>query len=82
MRNFSKIVKPLNNLCKKETKFEWTETEEKVFQTLKRLMTSAPVLVHPNMNRPFILETVCSDYAMGAVLSQWVENSTTKKKEL
>ena len=40
------------------------------FETLKRIMTSPPVLAYPNAKDQFILDTDASDLAIGAVLSQ------------
>ena len=68
--NFSAILKPLNNLLKKETKFAWTNDCEEAFLMLKDKLTTSPVLVYPNMTKPFILSTDASDTAIGFVLGQ------------
>jgi hypothetical protein len=44
IENFSKIAKPMTELLKNDTKFEWSEACEKSFQELKRRLTTAPVL--------------------------------------
>jgi hypothetical protein len=41
-----------------------------VFDELKRLFTSAPILRHFNPQLQSIIETDASDYAIGAILSQ------------
>jgi hypothetical protein len=33
--------------------------------------TSAPILIHPDPTKPFIMETDVSDFALGAILSQF-----------
>lgn len=40
------------------------------FETLKRKLTSVPILAYPNMNKPFILTTDASNSAIGFILSQ------------
>ena len=70
IKNFSIIAKPLHSLSKKGIKFEWTKPREEAFEELKRAFTSAPVLQHPDPQKPFLVETDSSDFALGAVLSQ------------
>lgn len=45
---FSLIIAPLTKLTWKTMKFEWTDTCEQIFQALKRLLTTTPVLVIPS----------------------------------
>jgi hypothetical protein len=42
--NFSKITKPMTKLLEKEAKFKWSPQWEETFLTLKKLLTTAPVL--------------------------------------
>lgn len=70
VHNFGSIVKPLDALKKKDRKWEWTEKEQEAFDQVKREITKDPVLVHPNPNKPYFLETDASGVAMGAILSQ------------
>ena len=42
--DFSKIAKPMTELLKKRVKFNWDDKCEQTFQTLRKLLTSAPVL--------------------------------------
>src|SRR5258707_10626122 len=70
IKGFSKHAQPLNALTRKDAKWQWTEHEDKAFRTLKDLVTSEPVLAHPNQDHPFVLEVDASGYAIGTVLSQ------------
>jgi hypothetical protein len=75
--NFSKVAKPMTKLLKKEVDFKWTEEQEKAFISLKGFLTSAPIVRHPNMNKPFIMETDSSKEGVGAVLMQYGEDEIT-----
>ncbi|XP_059290299.1 uncharacterized mitochondrial protein AtMg00860-like [Lycium ferocissimum] len=44
---FSSLLAPLTNLTQKSAKFQWTDTCERSFQTLKDRLTSAPILTLP-----------------------------------
>jgi RNase H-like domain found in reverse transcriptase len=74
IRHFSNLAKPLNNLLKKDQKFEWTEECQRVFDDLKKRFTEEPVLMMPDQTRPFQIETDASKYATGAVLTQLDSN--------
>jgi hypothetical protein len=43
--NFSKIAKPITVLLKKGTNYVWSEDCDDAFQTLKKFLTTSPVLV-------------------------------------
>jgi hypothetical protein len=51
--DFSKIAKPMTELLKKEVKFCWDDKCDKAFHTLRRLLTTAPVLAQPDNTQPF-----------------------------
>lgn len=70
VQNFSDIASPLTNLLKKNIPYSWGEEEQKAFDTLKKALTTAPVLRLPDPTQPFILHTDASNYAIGAVISQ------------
>lgn len=68
IKDFSRMAKPLNLLLQKEQKWKWADEEKDTFKRIKKQFTRAPVLLHPNIDTPFFLETDCSDYTRGAVL--------------
>lgn len=70
IKSFSTLVEPLNKLLRKDEDFIWNEDCQIAFETLKRKLTSAPILAYPNMNKPFILTTDASNSAIGYILSQ------------
>jgi hypothetical protein len=42
---------------------------------LKQAFTSAPILVHVDLDKPFIIEADASDFSLGSILSQIVDNN-------
>ena len=73
IHNYSKIAAPLTRLTCKD-KLEWSTDAEQAFKNLKRAFTTAPILTHPDYQKPFVLESDASDFALGAVLSQSSED--------
>ena len=67
---FADISRPLSNLTKKKTVWKWGELEQKAFETLKKCLSTTPVLKQVDDTKPFILKTDASNYALGAVLLQ------------
>ena len=70
IQNVSNISKSLTNLLKNNTPFIWNADTDETFNTLKRLLTSQPLLQYPDFSKPFILTTDASNDALGAILSQ------------
>jgi transposase InsO family protein len=70
IKNYASIVEPMTNLLKKNIEFEWTDAQQKAFETLKGKITSAPVLAYIDPTKMFQLETDASETILGAVLSQ------------
>nr|GEZ64576.1 hypothetical protein [Tanacetum cinerariifolium] len=68
--DFSKIARPTNRLLEKETLFVFSKECIDAFNTLKKKLTEAPILIVPDWNLPFELMCDASDYAIGAVLGQ------------
>ncbi|GJR46363.1 reverse transcriptase domain-containing protein [Tanacetum coccineum] len=70
IQDFSKISRPITHLLKKDTPFVFSQDCINAFETLKKKLTEAPILVVPDWNLPFELMCDASDYAIGAVLGQ------------
>ncbi len=69
--NYSSITSPLTDLLKGGNKsLSWDLGATKAFNRLKEAFTTAPLLVHPNPELPFIVEVDASTTGVGAVLSQ------------
>ena len=67
--DYSIIVILLTRLTCKGIPWNFTDATWKSFQALKSAFTSAPVLTHWVPNKPIIVETDASNYALGAILS-------------
>jgi hypothetical protein len=70
IEGFSKISKPMTELLEKDKQFKWTPACESSFQELKKRLTTAPILVMPNMEKPFSIYCDVSGQGLGYVLMQ------------
>jgi hypothetical protein len=68
--DFSKIAKPMTELLRKEVKFHWNDKCEEAFHTLRKLLTTAPVLAQPDSTKPFDVYCDASRTGLGCVLMQ------------
>ena len=76
--NFSKVANPLFALTKKGVVYEWTKQCQDVFERLKDLLTTSPILAFPNFSKGFLLATDASGIGLGAVLSQVQEDGSIR----
>jgi hypothetical protein len=67
--NFSKISKPITELLKKGNKYVWSKDCDEAFQTLKKLLTTSPVLTQPNIAKSFDVYCDASGAGLGWVVS-------------
>nr|GEW99927.1 reverse transcriptase domain-containing protein [Tanacetum cinerariifolium] len=70
IQDFSKIARPMTHLLEKDTPFVFFKECIDAFNTLKKKLTEAPILVVPDWNLPFEIMCDASDFAIGAVLGQ------------
>ncbi|KAK3549456.1 hypothetical protein QTP86_001449 [Hemibagrus guttatus] len=71
IRNYSSVAAPLMSLLRgKPKKLNWMDQALAAFQQLKDCFTTAPILCHPDPDRPFVVEVDASSSGLGAVLSQ------------
>jgi hypothetical protein len=74
IRKYSDLARPLNELLQKGKEFRWTTIHQEAFEELKKRFSEEPVLMMPDMDKPFQIKSDASKYAYGAVLTQMDTN--------
>jgi len=70
IKDWSKICKGMNDLTKKDVKWQWNKAAQKSFELLKAQFEGASILIHANSTRQFLIEADASEFAIGGILSQ------------
>ena len=70
IEGFSKIAKLMTSLLEKNAKFVWTKQCQASFEELKKRLSTAPVLVLPDLNKSFSIYYDASRLSLGCVLMQ------------
>ena len=79
IRGFAAICVPLHELLKesdvelRKQKFRpirWSVAYECAFRKVKEMLTAEPILIQPDLSKPFVIETDASEWAIGMVLLQ------------
>ena len=70
IEGFSKLAKPMTALLEKNAKFEWSNQCQASFEELKKRLTTAPVLILPDLNKKFSIYCDASRQGLGCVLMQ------------
>nr|GEX30495.1 reverse transcriptase domain-containing protein [Tanacetum cinerariifolium] len=74
IKDFSKIARPMTRFLEKDTPFVFSQECVDAFQTLKRKLTEAPILIAPDWDMPFELMCDASDFAIGVFDTKGAEN--------
>ncbi|MBW0494016.1 hypothetical protein O181_033731 [Austropuccinia psidii MF-1] len=74
IKNDSKNISSLHSFLKKDSCFHLDDEALSQSNQLKKAITTAPILFHFDPSLPTIVATYASDYALGAVLSQFSES--------
>jgi hypothetical protein len=70
IEGFSKIVKPLTTLLEKRKEFKWDEKCQASFEELKKRLTTALVLIMPDIHKGFDVYCDASRQGLGCVSMQ------------
>ncbi len=68
--DYAAVTEPLQRLLRKGERFIWGHEQQYAFSILKRALHNAPILLHPDYNKPFSLWVDGQDVALGGVLTQ------------
>ncbi|MBW0523046.1 hypothetical protein O181_062761 [Austropuccinia psidii MF-1] len=70
IQDFASIARPLHKLCDNDTLFEITVDRVKAFESLRKSLTTSPLLLIPYFKIPFKLYIDASAAGLGAELHQ------------
>jgi hypothetical protein len=73
--NYSTIAKPLTDLTQKNKVFFWGKEQEDAFNLLKEKLNDHPILIWPDVNKEFFIQTDASGVGIGGVLLQVKEGN-------
>jgi hypothetical protein len=68
--SFSEMVRPLQNLIKKDVLYKWGSQENQDFDSIRKSIIEAPSLMSPDFSQDFTLYTFASDRSYVVVLTQ------------
>lgn len=70
IRGYSTLAAPLSALTSPKVPFTWSPAVDRDLVDLRHRFTTAPILVHPDLSRQFVVEVDASDIGVGAILHQ------------
>jgi hypothetical protein len=70
IEGFSKIARPMTVLLAKKVEFKWTPACQESFETLNKKLITTPVLILPDVHKPFSVYCDASYTGLGCVLMQ------------
>jgi hypothetical protein len=70
IKDFSEIIRPMMALVRKDTPFQWDDDADRAFVRLKKMFTTAPILVLFDHERETVMEVDASKWCVGGTLYQ------------
>ena len=68
--NLSNVIEPIRQLTRQEVQWQWNHAHDKAFQTIKEMISSAPVLRYYDAKEELTVQCDASDKGVGAALLQ------------
>ena len=63
------VVEPIHKLLRKDAPWNWENEQQQAFETAKKMLSEAPLLVHFDPTQKIVVHTDASPYGLGSVLS-------------
>jgi hypothetical protein len=82
IEGFSKIARPMIALLAKKVEFKWTRACQESFETLREKLTTTPILILPDVHKPFSVYYDASYTGLGCVLMQEGKVVTYSSRQL
>ena len=74
IKDFARIAVLLHVLVRKKQRWKWKKEQEEVFERLKAVFTTEPILAILDIDKEMRVEADASDYTTGGVLSTKCED--------
>ena len=69
-QNLSSLIQPLRALTKDGVEFIWSKLQDDSFQQAKNLVSSTPILMYYDLQKPVVLQVDASERGLGGALLQ------------
>ncbi|XP_052485190.1 uncharacterized protein LOC128040474 [Gossypium raimondii] len=73
VESFSLIAAPLSMLLRKRVLFNWTDEQQESFETLKKVLTEAPILIQQEFGKEFTVYSDASHKELNLRQQRWIE---------
>ena len=78
MEDLATVSEPIHALLRKNASWNWSDSCQKAFEKLKRMIVSASVLTHFDPKKEIIVHADAIPYGVGAVLSHVMPDGKEK----
>ena len=78
IKGYAQIALPLNQLLRKDAKFQWTNACQDAFEKLKEYLTTPPLLAYPRSDREYQISCDASNECIGFILEQKDDDGKTR----